>query len=135
MITIKQYFSADLQGEATQQHRENAEELLGRVNTLLQDAAERGNVVVPVNPNTDSQISGAGHGGWRKLHSPVGAPGSAHKDGRAVDVYDPDGDLDEWITDQVLSMHGLYREHPSSTRGWCHLTTRQPKSGRRSFYP
>jgi hypothetical protein len=29
----------------------------------------------------------------------------------------------------------LYREDPGSTPGWVHLTTRAPKSGRRTFIP
>jgi len=52
-----------------------------------------------------------------------------------VDVADGNGKLDETITDALLEAHGLYREHPEATPGWCHLTTRAPKSGRRTFYP
>jgi hypothetical protein len=57
------------------------------------------------------------------------------KQGRAVDVYDPDGHLDAWITDDILEDFGLYREHPDSTSTWCHLTDRAPGSGHRTFWP
>jgi hypothetical protein len=59
--------------------------------------------------------------------------------GQAIDIYDPDGDLDEWLmTDKglaVLDSIGLWIEHPSCTKGWCHLQTIPPKSNRRVFFP
>lgn len=114
-------------------HRENAKALLEKVNRLLDLAFIY--VKLPLNPKTKSRISGTDDGGWRPYDSSEGAPGSSHKEGRGVDVYDPDGDLDEWLDDDTLSAFDLYREHPSATRGWCHLTDRAPRSGRRSFYP
>lgn len=134
-LTPKDYFAgyADHPG-ILDGHRAQAAGLLVLVNKLLAAGLAYG-VVLKNNPKTGSLVSGERDGGWRPQECPTGAPNSAHKTGQAVDVYDPDGDLDDWLTDHVLQMHGLYREHPSATRGWCHLTTRPVKSGKRTFYP
>ena len=57
--------------------------------------------------------------------------------GHAIDISDPEGDLDEWCLEHqdVLQTIGLWMEHPSATKGWCHVQTIPPKSGRRCFYP
>lgn len=111
-------------------------DLLRRVNGLLA-SAEAAGVTLERNPVTGTLISGQGNGGYRPPSCPVGAPNSAHKQGQAVDIYDPDGDLDGWCLDHedALVRFGLYMEHPAATKGWCHLGTRAPRSGRRVFYP
>ena len=57
----------------------------------------------------------------------------------AIDLYDPDGDLDEWLLSdagqRAMADLGLWHEHPSATKGWAHLQTKPPRSGRRTFYP
>lgn len=108
------------------------------VNQLLERAALFG-VVLEQNPRTGSLVSS----GWRpptiNASTPGAAPNSKHMTGHALDVYDPDGDLDEWlVTDEgqaALAEIGLWMEHPSATKGWCHLQTMPPRSGRRCFYP
>jgi len=57
------------------------------------------------------------------------------KNGRGVDIYDPENALDNWLTDAILERHGLFRESPLHTPRWCHLTDRAPKSGKRTFLP
>ncbi len=135
MLTVKDYFGkwfdhkdADMQREA------NAVHLIGKVNDLLHEAMDAG-LTLKINPKTQSIVAGETLGGFRPQDAPIGAPQSAHKQGMAVDLYDPDGKLDEWVTDALLTKHGLYREAPSATPTWCHLTTRAPKSGRRTFMP
>ena len=117
--------------------RGNAEVLLHAVNALLDLALESGQVDLEINPDTGCLVSGKRDGGWRPLECATGAPTSAHKQAMAVDVYDPDGDLDSWCMNNHhhLFRLGLYLEHPAATRGWCHLTTRAPRSGNRVFYP
>lgn len=135
MITLTDYFAGHANHpEINQGHIDNAIELLHRVNGLLRRALESGKVDLDTNPITGTLISGIDDGGWRPLMSNEGSKNSSHKEGRGIDVYDPDGDIDEWIDDDVLELFGLFREHPSQTRGWFHATTRRPKSGRRSFY-
>lgn len=120
--------------DATVERWENARRLLPRVNKLL-EAAEEDGVVVPQNPHTGSQISGNGLGGFRPQSCAIGAPKSAHKQGKAVDVFDPQGALERWLTDELLEEFGLYREEPNATPGWVHLTDRAPGSGKRTFQP
>jgi LAS superfamily LD-carboxypeptidase LdcB len=65
------------------------------------------------------------------------APRSKHMTGQAIDISDPDGDLDDWCMEhpEVLQTIGLWLEHPSATKGWTHLQTCPPKSGKRIFHP
>lgn len=65
------------------------------------------------------------------------AMGSSHLYGAAVDISDPTGNLAKWLTmnSQLLTYNGLWMEDPKHTKGWCHLTTYMPKSGKRFFIP
>ena len=130
VITLGQYFAAKPHN-ADEYLR--ATDLLMKVNRLIGIAPFQ----IPNCPNTGTQISGskngAGDGGFRLSASTTGAARSSHKEARAVDVYDPLNKLDEWITDAILTDVGLYRETPSATPNWCHLTTRKPSSGNRTF--
>lgn len=135
MISIDEYVGPHSESEDwTPDRKANAEVLLEKVNPLL-EAAEANGVPLDMNPKTGSLVSGTQYGGFRPQSCPEGAPRSSHKEGQAVDVYDPHGYLDRWLTDLILEKNGLYREHPADTNGWCHLTTRAPGSGRRSFHP
>lgn len=135
MISIGDYFGPHIGSQdATEDRMANAEVLLEKVNALLQ-AAEHNGVELDMNPKTQTLVSGTQFGGFRPQNCPQGAPHSSHKEGMAVDVYDPSGALDRWVSDLILEKHGLYREHPADTNGWCHLTTRAPASGRRTFHP
>lgn len=131
MITIAEYFGI---WRHDSEHTKAAYELIKRVNALLEDAEENG-VKCPINPVTKSQISGERFGGFRPQDCPIGAQKSAHKTGEAVDIYDPNNEIDNWITDKILEKHDLYRESPQDTLTWLHLSTRPPKSGKRTFKP
>lgn len=63
--------------------------------------------------------------------------GSCHLSGEAADIYDRDGRLAAYLMDNLglLERLGLYLEEPTVTRGWVHLQTRRPGSGRRVFQP
>lgn len=111
---------------------------IGIVNDLLLIATGAG-VTLERNPRTGSIVSS----GWRppavNASTPNAAVRSLHMTGKAIDVYDPDGDLDEWLmTDAgqaMLQRLGLWLEHPAATKGWSHLQTVPPRSGKRVFYP
>jgi hypothetical protein len=133
LITIDQYFGKfdalkvpELVGNATL--------LLAHVNEFLKEC-EKSGIVIHDNPKTGSQISGELYGGIRPVDCPIGAHFSSHKQGLAVDIYDPDNKLDDFITDALLEKHHLYREAPSTTLSWCHVTVKPPKSGNRTFIP
>ena len=105
---------------------------------LLTQARSYG-VSLDLNPKTGNLIAS----GWRPpaYNATVAgaAPNSKHMTGQAIDVYDPDGDLDDWLMtgegQMALTALGLWMEHPAATKGWAHLQTVPPRSGRRVFYP
>lgn len=137
MLTLQQYFGKWLKcDDATDRRKDNAEVLVVRVNKLVA-VMEQGGVSFKVNPLTGSIVGGETLGGFRPQACPIGAPQSAHKEGLAVDIYDPDNKIDAWITSHAkeLAQYGLYFEHPTATPRWSHWTIRAPKSGRRFFYP
>ena len=111
-----------------------ADMMLEKVNALLEYAVECG-IELHENPQTKSLISGTENGGFRPNNSPVGAPLSDHKRGRAVDIADVGNYLYSWITDEILVRFHLYREAPTHTPNWCHLQDTPPKSGKRTFLP
>lgn len=123
-------YSPDIEREALR--------TIALVSQLLTEAQAAG-VTLERNPRTGSLVSS----GWRppavNASTPNAAVRSLHMTGRALDVYDPDGDLDEWLmTDAgqaALKRIGLWLEHPAATKGWSHLQTVAPRSGNRVFYP
>ncbi len=105
---------------------------------LLTQARTYG-VTLDVSPRTKTLVAS----GWRppEFNSkvPGAAPNSKHMTGQAIDIYDPDGDLDDWLMtgagQAALTALGLWMEHPSATKSWSHLQTIPPRSMRRVFYP
>ncbi len=119
MISLDDYFGIYANHpEASAGKWSIADILLEKVNGLLEEAQDEG-IELEENPVT---------------HCPVGAPLSAHKMAHAVDIYDPTGKLDEWITDEMLTKHKLWRESPTQTATWVHLQDVPPKSGKRTFF-
>lgn len=137
MITINEYVGPHRNSpDWTPERQANALVLLDACWQLEQEALKDG-MVFPVNPTTGSGVSGKTFGGFRPQNCPQGASNSSHKEGQAVDRYDPQGELCAWAMANLekLEDHGLYMEHPSATQSWWHLTTRRPGSGNRVFYP
>lgn len=141
MITIVDYFMGrrELHPLAlTPDIERNALRMVELANSLLAQALSYG-VSVPVNPKTGSQVSS----GWRPPAVNAATAGAAvnskHMLGQALDLYDPEGDLDDWLMtgegQAALAALGLWMEHPSATKGWCHIQSLPPGSGRRVFYP
>jgi hypothetical protein len=135
MITLQQYIGPwknckDWNDTVEQ----NANDLIERVNALLDDYAIDGGIV-PINPKTKSEISGETGGGFRPQDYPVGASKSTHKTGQGVDLYDRSDLLKKWLVrkPEILIKHGLYMEAPAFTDTWCHLQTRATRN--RIFYP
>ena len=116
----------------------NIDRLLNKVNALLA-YMQQDKVIVPINMKTRTQISGDLNGGFRPQDCAIGAPNSNHKQGLAVDLYDPLGKVDEWVTNpnnlKKIQALDLYFEDKSATEGWCHVQIVPPKSGRRWFLP
>lgn len=102
----------------------NANGLIPKVNALLAD---------PACPDSAEVRSGY-RPPWYNSHVPNAAPNSKHMTGQAIDITDDDGQIDDWLTDELLEKYGLYREHPSQTKSWVHLQDVPPKSGKRTYY-
>jgi uncharacterized protein YcbK (DUF882 family) len=62
---------------------------------------------------------------------------SHHLYGRAVDISDPNKDLQKWCkaNEALLAEIGLWMEDFSATPNWCHFQIVPPKSGKRWFMP
>ena len=109
--------------ECTDLVRQNAAELIKRVNPLLEELG--------VNPSVNS--------GFRTSTSndktANAAKKSSHMEGKAVDLHDPDNALEKQVTVELLEKYDLYKEDSSATPGWVHLTTRPPGSKHRIFKP
>lgn len=117
----------------------NAQKLLTACNALEAIAVKAG-VKFPINPKTKSPVSGDVYGGFRPQSCTEGAPNSAHKEGMAVDRYDPDGSIDEWLVSskdaqKAAKTLGLYFEASKYTPGWSHWGIRRPLSGNLFFIP
>ena len=117
-------------GELTEQILGNAEDLLARVNGLLEKIQH---IEAARAPKINS--------GWRPAFYNSTVPGAAvkskHITGEAVDLADPDGELDEFLfaNQQYLIDAGLWLEHPLASKGWTHLQSVPPRSGNRVFFP
>ena len=144
MITLETYFQAKPH-DAEQEIM--ADDLLVRVNALIDEAVAAKAFTHAVCPNTGTEISGSkggtGDGGFRLPTATTGSARSSHKEAKAIDVYDQKDNLDTYLhrfehgvgANTKLEEHGLYREAPASTPTWCHLTTRAPGSRKRTFNP
>lgn len=62
---------------------------------------------------------------------------SNHLYGRAVDISDPNKDLQKWCLANIKMLEdiGLWMEDFSATPNWCHFQICPPKSGKRMFKP
>lgn len=144
MISVIDYFGPRLNHpEATAEMKAAANTMLGCVNRLLAEAmlAHCG-YTGAADADTGTCVSGSpprehmsGDGGFRSSDSLTGAAHSKHRIARAVDVFDPGNHLDAWISDEILTTYGLWREHPDATPGWCHLQDLPPGSGKRTYLP
>ena len=139
-ITLAEYYMGR---DATHAHllgpllQANAARTVEAANRLLAQAETAG-VTLEESPRTGSIVSS----GWRPADvnaaTPGAAPRSLHMQCLAVDLYDPDGDLDDWLlasAETVLQDLKLWLEHPAATKGWAHVQLVPPRSGRRVFYP
>jgi hypothetical protein len=140
MISMKDYIGHwSKSKDWTPSRQANAQRLLSSVNSLMSIAMADG-VKFQTNPKTNSQVSGETYGGFRPQDCPQGAPNSSHKEGLAVDIYDPFGHIDAWLlqsprAQSAIESLDMYFEHPSKTESWSHWSIKRPGSGKRFFYP
>lgn len=137
MITISQYVGSWIKSKDwTPVRQANAEKLLIAVNALMAEMEAAG-VIFQTNPSTRTQVSGTLFGGFRPQSCVQGAKFSSHKEGLAVDIYDPTGAIDAWLLKRqdALVAHGIYIESPDATEHWSHWSIKKPLSGKHIFTP
>lgn len=124
--------------DCTMEVKANAEKTVKLVNSLLAVMEAEG-MKLEAHPVSQSLVSS----GWRPpmINRQVkgAAPKSKHMTGEAVDLYDPEGDIDNFLISgqgqRVLASLGLYIENPACTKSWSHVQTVPPRSGMRVFFP
>lgn len=126
MLTLEDYFGrVSHVAEPSDEVKVAAAILLNRVNALLAALNRRAEV----------------NSGWRPASYNAtitnAAPNSKHITGQAIDLADPDGDLDDILfkDPSLLIDYKLWMEHPLATKNWCHLQSVPPRSGNRIFFP
>ena len=125
LTTAEYYMGRDKKYPITDELRANADELVHKVNMLLDRFGESRRVT----------------SGWRPPQVNAMTPGAAkrslHMTCEAVDLEDEDGQLDDWCIEhpEILQEIGLWMESPAATKGWTHLQIVPPKSGKRVFWP
>lgn len=138
MISVDQYLGQHAKeaapGELTDEIRANAETLLERVNRLL-TAAGMEHLTLRSGWRPAAFNASFQHTDALGVVVRGGAPKSRHMTGEGVDVADPNGALDAWLTDDALAEFDLYREAIDATPSWTHLQIVAPHSGKRTFNP
>ena len=139
MISLHDYYmdrDVEYRILLTPELRDNATTTVHKANLLLAAAVNAG-VYVNVDHVTGTLVAS----GWRPpaVNSKTNgaARASKHMTCQAIDINDDEGELDNWCMNNQdkLAEIGLWLEHPSATKGWCHLQVVPPKSGNRVFYP
>lgn len=141
-ITFKDLLGAHPISDVPIAHQQNLQELLKRVNPVLEAFGAQSYIVTSgyrseqdnlrIYSNINAKRAAAG-----KPPVPV-ATNSSHLVGMAVDVYDPDLHLTDWLKNDrvgltMLQTYDLYCEDGNAN--WVHFSTRPPKSRKRWFLP
>lgn len=139
IITVDDYLmgrEALYPAEYTAEIKVNAGRTVDAVNKLLY-RLEVAKVPLEKNPQTGSIVSS----GWRppQINGQVkgAAVRSKHMQALACDLYDPEGVIDDWLLAFLPANRelGLWMESPACTKGWAHVQTVPPASGKVVFFP
>jgi uncharacterized protein YcbK (DUF882 family) len=134
MITLKEIVGQNNFDSLEPHHKNNLEVLLERINKI------RGAYGKPM-------IVTSGYRSLKQHLAIYAAKGitdqskipmkSKHLVGAAVDIFDPDKELQTWVLANVkiLEDAGLYCEDFSCTPNWCHFQIQAPASSSRFFKP
>lgn len=136
MISFKDLLGDNSLADVPLTHQQNLQELLKRVNKVLEAYGQASYIV------TSGYRSAQQH---KRIYDtinlkrskngqpPLAIPlGSAHLQGMAVDIYDPDLHLTDWLKNDrvgitMLQTHDLYCEDGNAN--WVHFQTRPTKYG------
>lgn len=139
MISLENYYMGRdgvYGAELTDVIRQNATTTVARINLLIQ-AFQADDIELESNPVSKSPVSSGFRPAKINANTAGAAVRSKHMTCEACDLYDPEGEIDEWAlaNPDVLKRIGLWQEHPSATKGWAHFQIIPPRSGNRVFYP
>lgn len=123
MKTVDEYLMGRKAG-LTFELLENAIDTVEKVNLLLEAFGKDRRITSGYRPAAVNSAVG-------------GAKRSNHMLCKACDLSDADEQLDTWCMNNLKELEriGLWLEHPSATKGWCHVQTVPPRSGNRVFKP
>ncbi len=99
--------------ELTDDVKKQAEAFLAVLNAFLQE----------LTPDVAYKVSSGFRPSSVNSKIPNAAKRSLHMTGLAIDLEDPENELDQLITSkpELLDKYGLWLEHPDSTPKWTHL--------------
>jgi hypothetical protein len=142
MFTIDEYVGVHKDSPDWDDEKKHNASLLIDACSKLKEKLDLEDIRFQINPRTGCIISGETYGGFRPKSCPIGAENSSHKQGKAVDIYDPHGDIDTFLLEnpELLVECGIYIEHPAKTNGWSHWAIKtspedSPRSGHHIFFP
>ena len=105
------YPDREKDASCTDDVKKNGQQLIDSVNALLKELNIDG---VRVSSGFRTEAANIAAGGAKK---------SLHMTGKAIDLEDPKGEIDEAIKKcpEILDKFGLWLEDPGHTPGWAHL--------------
>lgn len=134
MITMQELLKDAKLEDQTQDIQDNLVELLVRINKVRAAYGKPMTVTSGLRTMADHLRIYAAKGITDKSKIPMQ---SNHLYGRAVDISDPNKELQAWVLKNVKLMEeiGLWMEDFSATTNWVHFQINPPKSGNRFFQP
>lgn len=134
MITMKELVGKFDYDSQSQQIQDNLDELLDKINEIRQLWGKPMTVTSGLRTREDQIRIYAEKGITDLSKIPLK---SKHLFGQAVDIYDPNKELQKWCknNEAVLVDSELWMEDFSATPTWCHFQIVSPRSGKRWFLP
>lgn len=134
MISLKELLKEYSFESLPKEHKDNIMILLERINRI-RTAYNKPMTVTSGYRSKEDQIRIYKQKGITDLKRiPMG---SKHLSGSAVDIYDPNKELQKWTlaNQALLESIGLWCEDFSATPNWVHYQITPPASGKRFFKP
>jgi uncharacterized protein YcbK (DUF882 family) len=134
MITLKEILKATDFDSLPKEHQDNLLILLERINRIRTEFAKPMTVSSGYRSMAEHLEIYRKKGITDQSKIPMK---SRHLIGAAIDIYDPNQQLQKWVLDNVkiLEEVGLWCEDFSATPNWVHFQIVPPASGKRFFKP
>lgn len=134
MISLKELLKDYSFSSLPKEHQDNIMTLLERINKIRSSYGKSMTVTSGYRSKEDQIRIYKAKGIIDISKIPMG---SQHLQGGAVDISDPNQELQQWTLANValLEQIGLWCEDFSATKNWVHYQIVAPKSGKRFFMP